>query len=233
MTVLRLPENTVGRDFIVGDIHGCTELFWRLYNEIGFDPGRDRMFSVGDLIDRGPDSQGALALLQQHWFYAVRGNHEQLMLDALVTMGQREIDLWFGNGGEWANVLPPDVLDGYAMAAAKLPIVISVGSGDSRFNVVHAEFAVLGDLEIDRGMLGHEQAIDALWGRRIVRGRVPNRVERISTTYCGHTPVDEIRFEDGHVFIDTGACYPGLFNTGRLTVVQHQPGAPLRHWCSA
>lgn len=221
MTVLRLPENTSGRDFIVGDIHGCTEAFWNLCREIEFDPACDRMFSVGDLIDRGPDSVGALALLRNPWFFATRGNHEQLMLDALVTLGTPEVEQWFGNGGEWANDLPPEQLDEIARIVAELPIVITVGSGPGRFNVVHAEFAVWGDSTIDRGLLGYRQIREALWGRNIVRGRIPQRIESLSRTYCGHTPIDDIRAFDNHVFIDTGACYEGLFERGRLTVVQH------------
>ena len=55
--IQRFTRNTTGRDLIVGDIHGC---FGRLANAltlIDFDPARDRLFSVGDLVDRGPDSR--------------------------------------------------------------------------------------------------------------------------------------------------------------------------------
>lgn len=229
MTVLRLPVNDCGRDFIVGDIHGCTDAFWKLCREVEFDPECDRMFSVGDLIDRGPDSVGALELLQNPWFFATRGNHEQLMLDALVTMGTSEVEQWFGNGGEWANNLPAEQIDDFARIIAELPIVIAVGTGPGRFNVVHAELPVFGDSTIDRGLLGHGQIREALWGRNIVRGRIPLRIEALSRTYCGHTPIDDIRFFDSHVFIDTGACFEGLFERGRLTVVQHTLDS-LRCW---
>lgn len=39
------------------------------------------MLSVGDLVDRGPDSIGCLKLLEAPWFHAVMGNHEQLLLN--------------------------------------------------------------------------------------------------------------------------------------------------------
>ena len=45
---------------------------------IGFDKTKDRMFSVGDLPDRGIDSYGTLQLLNESWFYPVLGNHEQM-----------------------------------------------------------------------------------------------------------------------------------------------------------
>src|SRR3546814_7017992 len=77
----RMPANTVGRDFIVGDMHGCLDLFQAQLDRIGFDPTKDRIFSVGDLADRGPDSMGCLRLLREPWFHAVRGNHEDMLLD--------------------------------------------------------------------------------------------------------------------------------------------------------
>ena len=52
----RFAQNTVGRDFAVGDIHGCFTELQRGLEAIGFDPSTDRLFSVGDLVDRGPES---------------------------------------------------------------------------------------------------------------------------------------------------------------------------------
>lgn len=50
--------NEVGKDFIVGDIHGCLDQLKFQLSVTGFDKSKDRLFSVGDLIDRGPDSAG-------------------------------------------------------------------------------------------------------------------------------------------------------------------------------
>ena len=82
--IIRLPENRSGRDFILGDLHGTTILLRALMEHVVFDPGKDRLFSVGDLIDKGKDSPGGLALLRQPWFHAVKGNHEEMMLDYLL-----------------------------------------------------------------------------------------------------------------------------------------------------
>ena len=70
------------------------------------DPGADRLFAVGDLIDRGPDSPAALDWLEQGRILSVRGNHEQYMINNLVTergwlrksgWGAE----WVANGGGW------------------------------------------------------------------------------------------------------------------------------------
>jgi hypothetical protein len=50
--VLRLPANTRGRDFVVGDIHGTFYVLEQALAAVGFDPARDRVICVGDLIDR-------------------------------------------------------------------------------------------------------------------------------------------------------------------------------------
>ncbi|WP_438875484.1 metallophosphoesterase, partial [Bacillus cereus group sp. BC58] len=66
--------------------------------ECRFDPQQDLLVSVGDLIDRGPDSLGCLALLRESWMMAVRGNHEQMALDARASL---QSTLWLMNGGDW------------------------------------------------------------------------------------------------------------------------------------
>jgi len=71
--IVSQPANTLGRDFIVGDLHGCRSLLEDLLAEVAFDGARDRLFSVGDLVDRGPDSEGCLELLKEPWFYPVLG----------------------------------------------------------------------------------------------------------------------------------------------------------------
>ncbi len=150
MTALhqRLPTNTVGRDFIVGDMHGCLDLFQAQLDRIGFDPTKDRIFSVGDLADRGPDSMGCLRLLREPWFHAVRGNHEDMLLDYVYSVappyGYNEAPaLFFHNGGRWALDLSEseqaELRGDLLTRVAMLPYVITVGEGAAQFHVAHAE----------------------------------------------------------------------------------------------
>ncbi len=75
--VVRLEKNLLGRDFTVGDIHGCFSILEQALEAASFDPARDRLICVGDLVNRGPESTRALEFLKHEWFYTVRGNHEQ------------------------------------------------------------------------------------------------------------------------------------------------------------
>lgn len=92
--------NTKGRDFVIGDLHGAHSVFLNLLDNLKFDGEVDRMFSVGDLIDRGPDSLLCLELLNEPWFHAVLANHEQMMYEAFTGgyMGM----FFLQNGGVWA-----------------------------------------------------------------------------------------------------------------------------------
>jgi hypothetical protein len=64
------------RTLIVGDLHGCREELEDLLDESGWERG-DQLVAVGDLVAKGPDSQGVIRLLQDIGGRAVRGNHDQ------------------------------------------------------------------------------------------------------------------------------------------------------------
>lgn len=79
--VKQYSQNIKGQDWFVGDIHGHYEELMASLKDNGFDFARDRLFAVGDLGDRGLESEKVIQLLEQDWFYSVRGNHDQFILD--------------------------------------------------------------------------------------------------------------------------------------------------------
>lgn len=208
------PSNRSGRDFVVGDLHGCVDALRFLLREIDFQPSRDRLFSVGDLVDRGSQSEEALALLDQPWFHAVLGNHEDAL--CAVAEGKLKKQWWYGIGGLWSAHVPPERLRAYAQRLRALPLVRVIGSGKERFNVLHAEF--LGtDADLDADHFSEESRQQLLWGRSLAMGTGDAmRQIGLSLTYSGHTPVREVQQFGAQVFIDTGAFGPG----GKLTIVE-------------
>ncbi|MCH9682082.1 MAG: metallophosphoesterase [Deltaproteobacteria bacterium] len=68
--------------WLVGDVHGCVRELEDLVEAIGFDPSRDELWCVGDLINGGPDSLGTLRLWQALGGLGVIGNHEVYTLCA-------------------------------------------------------------------------------------------------------------------------------------------------------
>lgn len=136
--IRQLPENTVGRDFVVGDLHGEIGQLRTALHSVNFDDRIDRVFSVGDLVDRGADSLGSLRLLNAPWFYAVQGNHERMMCEHLL--GGVNGFCWELDDGRWSQyVEDANEMSALAEIARALPFVIQVGSGPWRFQVVHAE----------------------------------------------------------------------------------------------
>ena len=68
------------RTIFVGDVHGCLDELVALLHELSVDPSADRVILVGDLVAKGPDSVGVVALARERGFDAVLGNHDAKVL---------------------------------------------------------------------------------------------------------------------------------------------------------
>ena len=89
------------RRIVIGDVHGHHDGLMTLLEALA--PGSDdRVYFLGDLIDRGPKSAQVLDFVQQSPYQTLLGNHEQLMLEALsgVPMDMRAWQSWLYSGGD-------------------------------------------------------------------------------------------------------------------------------------
>ncbi len=68
------------RTIVVGDVHGCSAELRALLDRLAFVRGTDTLVFVGDLVARGPDSRGVLDIVRETGAIAVRGNHEDRLL---------------------------------------------------------------------------------------------------------------------------------------------------------
>ena len=213
--VRRLGRNEQGRDLVVGDIHGQRETFERLLEKVGYSPENgDRLLLLGDLIDRGPDSAGMLDWLRRDGVECVRGNHEQLMLDALDGSEDGK-ELWWDwrNGGQWAERQDQGLLDEWQAAAKALPFALEVDTVRGPLVLVHAEIPQETPWWAFKAWLeeGDRRArILALWARE----RFCNAAEEDSgvpdvwRAFHGHTPLRSPRRLGNIRWIDLGAAHP-------------------------
>lgn len=68
-----------GRIIAIGDIHGCHQEFAELLDRVALTPD-DRLILLGDLVNRGPDSNRVIDLALRHRAISLLGNHEARLL---------------------------------------------------------------------------------------------------------------------------------------------------------
>ncbi|WP_043530448.1 metallophosphoesterase [Litchfieldella xinjiangensis] len=206
--IQRHEENAQGRDFFVGDIHGQYDLLMEAMRGVEFDKARDRLFSVGDLIDRGADSFKCLSLVFEPWFYGVLGNHEVLAHDAFEDPGSAW-DLWQMNGGSWVYLEGAhEVKSILGEALRYLPYAREVEVAGKRIGMVHAEPpADWADIET-------ADPQHLVWSRRRISRMDTTPIAGIDAVVVGHTILEQATWLGNVHYIDTGA-----FHTGNLTLI--------------
>ncbi len=89
-----------GRTIAIGDIHGCLTALQTLIQAIAPTPD-DTIVTLGDYVDRGPNSRGVIDLLidlgQRCQLIPLMGNHEEMMLE--VVRENQPPYRWLQHGG--------------------------------------------------------------------------------------------------------------------------------------
>jgi serine/threonine protein phosphatase 1 len=234
----KYPVNKEGRDFVVGDIHGMFSWLIELMKKINFDSEKDRLFAVGDLVDRGPESHKVQSFLKKKWFHSVRGNHEDMIIN-------REYEY----GMHWLQDLTDKQVHEVRNDFAKMPIMIEVETSYGKIGIVHAEVPDYIDdwntFKLELSYNGDAKK-EAMWGRtritdidylleasdteiktkefqrKIMIQKFRDNVKNISYTFHGHSVIPTPVKRGNQLFIDTGAAlkYKGLFNNGALTILE-------------
>jgi protein phosphatase len=216
-------RSKVGPFDLIGDVHGCREELEGLLGRLGYalaegawrhPEGRTAVF-VGDLVDRGPDSMGVVALVRAMHeagsALCVPGNHDQKFMKWLQG---RKVTL--NHGLDLTVAQAEGMLDADARASLErwlreLPAHLVLDEG--RLVVAHAglpealhrrasdrvrEFALYGEVNGERDEHGLP-----------VRGDWWNRYEGKATVVFGHTPVVQPAWVNKTLCIDTGCVFGG------------------------
>ncbi|QUM85636.1 MULTISPECIES: metallophosphoesterase [unclassified Moritella] len=212
-----IPINHKGRDFFVGDIHGEYNLLLATLAQCQFDFECDRLFSVGDIVDRGPDSIACLELLKKPWFYAVRGNHEEMLFaDSNSELARIHRNV----GGEWFFQCSRD-----EQARLKLlieqycPIAFTIESEFGKIGVCHAN-APLSWLSLQNaGIDDMELLKECVWStkqyKQVKQGEIFH-IQGVNLAIHGHVNCTRVTTNSNQLWIDT------LMRTRRLTILSAQ-----------
>jgi bis(5'-nucleosyl)-tetraphosphatase (symmetrical) len=155
--------------YAVGDVQGCYDELALLLERLRFDPAADRLWLVGDLVNRGPKSLAVIRLVRSLGDAAVcvLGNHDLHLLairygghaskpgDTLnEVLDAPDADAIF----EWLRGLPLLVCDetlGYVMTHAGIPHVWNLAEARARAGEVEAVLRGNGCREFLAGMYGN------------------------------------------------------------------------------
>jgi diadenosine tetraphosphatase ApaH/serine/threonine PP2A family protein phosphatase len=225
------------RLYVIGDIHGRSDLLDRMVAAICRDlearpVGSALTVTLGDYVDRGPDSRGVIERLMRNPFptslVALRGNHESLFesfmddppvagqwrrlggLETLHSYGVSVASLMMGKDYEKAAealraALPPTHLEFLRSLWTSLPV--------GKYFMCHA--GVRPGIPLDR-----QSEEDMLWIREEF---LSSRADFGKIVVHGHTPTESPEVLPNRINIDTGA-----FMTGRLTCAVLDKGRPPR-----
>jgi serine/threonine protein phosphatase 1 len=220
----RLPDGV--RIYALGDVHGCSRLLRTTMADIEADCarrpiGQVQIVMIGDFVDRGPDSRAVVEWLVQHvedsGVLAIRGNHDQMLVDFLDDPEGPAAFRWMINGGAETlhsygvpvsnTPLDPAQFEGLSLALRAampvahldtlraLPLMHRVGD----YVFVHA--GVRPGLPIDR-----QDPVDLLWIRDEF---LSSPCDHGAVIVHGHTPVAHIERYPNRISIDTGAVFGG------------------------
>ena len=128
--------------YVTSDAHGHLRPLDRVLARIS--PGvDDTVVVLGDMVDRGPDPLGVIKLVRSLPNARVlMGNHERMMLDALLSEGDLELDTWAMNGG-YTTAAGLDALGKEACSelvdwVVNLPLFMVAETAERPYILVHA-----------------------------------------------------------------------------------------------
>jgi serine/threonine protein phosphatase 1 len=229
--------------YAIGDIHGRNDLLLQLVDMIRADvaqqcsPRRPTLVFLGDYIDRGPASHKVIdtliALRSDPGFemIALRGNHDQFLLDFLETGARGPLWMTFGGAPTLLayGVTPPRRSDEPSWAEASKSLAAAMPPAHLSFLNSLPYCAVAGEyVFVHAGVrpkieLPSQRLSDVLSIREaFLEAATPLNG---ATVVFGHTPFEQPLMEAGKIGLDTGACVTGVLTAlclqaGRRRLIQ-------------
>ena len=205
--ILRFDRNLHGRDFAVGDIHGCVSALQTALDTIGFSPAMDRLFCAGDLVDRGPGSHLVVEWLDKPWFFSTLGNHETMVCEYALAEPDSPPSRLHLDHARLLD-LPKNERPCIGHRLRALPLTIEVETSGGPVGLVHADFPGDDWHAID-APLTEDEVERCLWSTRRFARSPPEKVRNVRALIHGHLTLPVARQLGNVFYIDTGGWMVG------------------------
>lgn len=192
--------NENGKSYVIGDVHGCSEMLEEMLSLIPWDPEKDNLIFIGDYIDRGNDSKGVIDILiklmeSSSNVECLMGNHESLFLEYIY--GRNENAFLVNGGVATLNSyringeisIPPE----HVAFIKSLKTLIELDD----YYIVHA--GLMPEVEIKK-----QSIKDKLWIREDF---IFSDYDFGKKVIFGHTPFPTPYVVDNKIGLDTGAVF--------------------------
>lgn len=215
--------------YVCSDLHGQYELYKIMLGQL---KDNDKLYILGDVIDRGPDGIKILQDILDHknQVELFVGNHELMMIQSLFQKNEKELQNWIreANGGKKTQndflKLPIEEQEKIKELLLQSTVYKEICVNGENIYLVHAKAYQTTDKKqetvedfLKKGR--EEELSDCVWARKnSIKGKDSNEVWRESDisknnvfTIIGHTPTDQNKIEvyDTYAIVDCGASNYG------------------------
>jgi len=206
--------------YAIGDIHGGAKTFRALLEKIDLQR-EDRVYLLGDYVDRGPNSKGVLDIILKLMtagfdMRPIRGNHEAMLIRAIYGDTSDDTRNYMKSWGadtlkSFGITSPRDMPTYYKYLLKSLPLVLE----DGRFIFVHAALDMSKDDPITQTSTEY-----MLWGSGgfVSDNEIPGRII-VSGHRVRNVGFIKASLDQPHIQIDNGAFSDGQPELGNLVAL--------------
>ncbi|TKB44004.1 metallophosphoesterase [Thalassotalea mangrovi] len=189
------------RVFVVGDIHGNLASLKSDLRRAAFEPDSDVLISLGDIINRGPDSFDTVQYLRSIGALMVLGNHEQMLIESVLQNDTQMRKIWLAAGGKWRKKVAKKQLTEMAQWFLTHPLSIVLHYRDKKIGLSHTR-PKQWDWSADYQT--NADVIDALlWDKSLVATKNCKGNQGVDLSIHGHSKVEHPLWIGSSYHIDT------------------------------
>lgn len=202
--------NSTSRVFVFADVHGQIDCVLSLLASRDYQPEKDLVLFLGDMIDRGPDSLACLRLLNHPHVFSCLGNHEQLACQVFHNPNTDQKHFWNVNGGTWFEELTfLEQQEAINVIEKNMYCSIDFNWQGHKIGLVHADLPQNIHWQDMITSLDPNLINTMLWSRTRFKENIQQEVQGINAVIVGHNITQMVQRKGNVFYLDTGAAAIG------------------------